>query len=389
MSPPSTPPPPAPAEIGEDQMTGRSEQPSTPPNPVAHIKLTLPTPPSFAAHRRTQSITSSPSSNTGSPQRQPKRGHHRSVSFSQDVEVKTMSPENKAPLGGLYRIPQRNESDESSMAEVSPRTRKGPPSALALGSRSSKGFNMGSGQLLSPFSRGPKTAPVQSRFATTAAARGLSIAPALAKLKDKTTPSLPGIKSIWSAGATSTGGWITPGLASAKSVTPASATTARQRGLSVAVLKDGKEMLVDSGPITPGLPSARRKSFETSAPLSAKSEALLSPASRPQSANQTKEGKRTLPYPVSPADAYADPNSDPLPLLPYSRIDMYIAAMPIRTQPLRPPTLTFSRRHQTANAVPHQNTRLHHGHLCSSSGCRTREYTRRCQCSPAWRDGSA
>lgn len=294
MSSTSTPPRQPDIELATDHTHAEPESPSTPTNPVAQIKLTLPTPPSFAAHRRTQSITSSPSSNAGSPQRQVKKGHNRSVSFSQDVEIKTMSPENKAPFGGLYRIPQKHEANgsSSSIDEVSPRTRKGPPSALALGSRSSKGFAMGSGSLLSPFSRGPKTAPVQSRFATTAAARGLSIAPALAKLKDKTTPSLPGIKSIWSAGATSTGGWITPGLGSAKSVTPASATTARQRGLSVAVLKDGKEMLVDSGPITPGLPSARRKSIEAPAPLAAtKSEILLSPLSQPQSANQPKEGE--------------------------------------------------------------------------------------------------
>lgn len=300
MSPPSTPPPRASVDLAQDQAHVGIEPPSTPPNPVAQIKLTLPTPPLFAAHRRTQSITSSPSSKAGSPQRQAKKGHNRSVSFSQDVEIKTMSPDTKAPFGGLYRIPQRHEPDGSSIDEVSPRTRKGPPSALALGSRSSKGFSMDSGQLLSPFSRGPKTAPVQSRFATTAAARGLSIAPALAKLKDKTAPSLPGIKSIWSAGATSTGGWITPGLASAKRpMTPGSATTARQRGLSVAVLKDGKEMLVDSGPITPGLPSARRKSIETPAPVAAtKTEGLLSPLSRPQSANQTKEGE-TLPHNLS------------------------------------------------------------------------------------------
>ena len=346
-SSPSTPPPHVSLELDEEQAHDGPAPPSTPPNPVAEIKLTLPTPPSFAAHRRSQSITSSPSSNVGSPQRQPKKGHNRSVSFSQDVEIKTMSPESKAPLGGLYRIPQRHEPDGTSIDEVSPRIRKGPPSALAVGSRTAKGVGMGSGTLLSPFSRGPKSAPVQSRLATTAAARGLSIAPALAKLKDKTTASLPGIKSIWSAGATSTGGWITPGLGSAKSVSSATAPSnaARQRGLSVAVLKDGKEMLVDSGPITPGLPSARGKSIETSGPVSvAKSEGLLSPGSRPQSANQLKEGEYRFPCPDHICVLI---HSDPMSILPYSRINMYIPTLSIC-----PRILTF--RHPFKRDLPHR-----------------------------------
>jgi hypothetical protein len=44
--------------------------------------------------------------------------------------------------------------------------------------------------------------------------------------------------------------------------------------LSVAVIKDGKEMLVESGPITPGLPSGRKVQEEDGKllqPLSAKS----------------------------------------------------------------------------------------------------------------------
>lgn len=195
MSTPSTPPPHTPVEASQPHTA--DEAPSTPPNPVAQIKLTLPTPPSFAAHRRSHSITSSPVSNTGSPQKQhAKKGHNRSVSFSRDVEVKTMSPESKVPFGGLYRIPQRHEPTGSDVDQASPRIRKGPPSALALGSRSPMGMGTRSGRLLSPFSNGPKTAPVQSRFATTAAARGLSIAPALAKMKEKKSPGLAGSNSI-------------------------------------------------------------------------------------------------------------------------------------------------------------------------------------------------
>jgi hypothetical protein len=176
---------------------------------------------------------------------------------------------------------------------VSPSTttsaRRGPPSALLLGNRFTQ-----TSSLRSPiaFRGGPKSAPVlplqsrPSRFSSTAAARGISIAPALAKLKGKketiksgsATAGLPGMKSIWSAGLTASGGWITPGLGSAKTPTTASAAhAARQRGLSVAVIKDGKDLLVESGPIpiTPGLPSGRKVvqdgDVKAVQPLSAKS----------------------------------------------------------------------------------------------------------------------
>lgn len=183
--------------------------------------------------------------------------------------------------GNLYKIPQRQQDAGSAIDEISPRTRKGPPSALSLAPRALPGP-----LLASPFS-GPKTAPVSSRFATTAAARGLSIAPALAKIKEKgkSTGS-----SIWSAGLTSTGGWITPGLASARSTASAAVGTARQRGLSVAVMKDGREMLVDSGPITPGLPSGRTKSLETGEG-SPKPVAPDVKSPQPTSASRPKEGE--------------------------------------------------------------------------------------------------
>lgn len=259
-------PPLTPSEVAPAAQLAAA--PSTPPRPPTKIKLTLPTPPSFSMHRRTQSINSSPSDTPGK-----KKGHNRSVSFSQDVEVKTMSPEGKP----VYRIPQRVTPTPLDY-DVSPRTRKGPPSPLQLGAART---GTGHAPLRSPFGPGsggwggPKTAPAPSRLASTAAARGLSIDPALTKQKESKRSSAQGLVghgSLWSAGLTSSGGWITPGLGSAKSATSASAeaqasaTTIRQRGLSVAVLKDGKEMLVDSGPITPGLPSARRKSIEAVKP---------------------------------------------------------------------------------------------------------------------------
>jgi hypothetical protein len=254
--------------------------PSTPPpNPSVQVKLTLPTPPLFSAHRRSQSIHSSPAKD--SPQRNgvdthvrdgtpPKKGHNRSVSFSTDVQIKTLSPEAQK----VYKIPQRiiNNEDQEILADLlSPRTRRGPPSALILGARPRMGQNISPS--MSPFhaAAGPKSAPLfslgqpkaQSRFASTAAARGINIDPALAKLKDKrhSTQGMTGMNSIWSAGLTASGGWITPGLSSARSST-STTSLARARGLSVAVIKDGREMIVESGPITPGLQSGRDRSLE-------------------------------------------------------------------------------------------------------------------------------
>jgi hypothetical protein len=264
--------------------------PSTPPN--RSVKLTLPTPPSFSASRaRARSITSpdSPAKPANDSPASKKKGHNRSVSFNQDVEIKTISPE-----VNRYMIPQRklsishahdDEHDEGMEVLtdlISPR--RGPPTPLLLGNRSAP-----ISTLRSPFRGGPKSAPVlpiqarSSRFSSTAAARGISIAPTLAKLKETreitklsgaATAGLPGMKSIWSAGLTASGGWITPGLGSARGTTSTSAATvARQRGLSVAVIKDGKEMLVESGPLTPGLPSGRKmqEGDVKAQPLSAKS----------------------------------------------------------------------------------------------------------------------
>lgn len=278
---PVTPPP----------LEGDEGLPITPPNPA--VKLTLPTPPSFSASRaRARSITSpdSPAKPANDSPGSKKKGHNRSVSFNQDVEIKTISPE-----VNRYMIPQRklsishaqdDEQDEGMEMLtdlISPR--RGPPTPLLLGNRSTP-----ISSLRSPFRGGPKSAPVlpvqprSSRFSSTAAARGISIAPTLAKLKETrentrtklsgaATAGLPGMKSIWSAGLTASGGWITPGLGSARGTTSAAATAARQRGLSVAVIKDGKEMLVESGPITPGLPSGRKIQDEEvkAQPLSAKS----------------------------------------------------------------------------------------------------------------------
>jgi len=319
---PTTPPP----------LEGVDGPPITPPNPS--VKLTLPTPPSFSANRaRARSITSpdSPAKPTNDSPTPEKKGHNRSVSFNQDVEIKTISPE-----VNRYIVPQRklniaqkedhDEGLEMLTDLISPR--RGPPTPLLLGNRSAP-----ISSLRSPFRGGPKSAPVlplqtkPSRFSSTAAARGISIAPTLAKLKEgrenartkhsgAVTAGLPGMKSIWSAGLTASGGWITPGLGSARGTTPTSAATiARQRGLSVAVIKDGKEMLVESGPITPGLPSGGKiqEAQAKTQPLSAKSP------------GKPKEGMFIL---VETRTKLT--SSNPLQIPPHTRSYMHIPTMSIR-----------------------------------------------------------
>lgn len=361
--------------------------PSTPP-PASGltVKITLPTPPSFAAHRAKSYTTNSPTApqaqaaeqrqstsavkdpNTNSdcdsdsntdpnlksssdtnrnlPDRHRKKGHKRSVSFNADVEIKLTSPtDRRSSTGGVdveledrneagehevllpapevdeqdvyghgtsagdqgnrpvYKIPQRqpdapnefllnsasslnshitstsNVSDgstslsspalSSSPNPSSTRFRGAPPSALTLNYSSLK----------SPFSLAPvppappKTAPNLSRFSASATSTGLrnTISQSLTKAPggagrktfNRHSFSLEQKPSIWSRGlgpGTALGaGWITPGLSSAKSVGSVSGA-ARQRGLMVAVLKEGKEMLVESTPVTPGLPLAAPKS---------------------------------------------------------------------------------------------------------------------------------
>lgn len=353
---PSTPPP---LEVVDGP-------PITPPNPS--VKLTLPTPPSFSANRaRARSITSpdSPAKPANDSPIPRKKGHNRSVSFNQDVEIKTISPE-----VNRYMIPQRklgnpkNDENDEEMEMltdlVSPR--RGPPTHLLLGNRSAP-----ISSLRSPFRGGPKSAPVlplqtkPSRFSSTAAARGISIAPTLAKLKETrestrikhsgaATAGLPGMKSIWSAGLTASGGWITPGLGSARGAAPTSAATvARQRGLSVAVIKDGKEMLVESGPITPGLPSGRKiqEGEANSQPLSAKSP------------GKPKEGMLILAETRTRLTS-----SNPLQIPPHTRSYMYFTTMSIRPRSLNTPSLPIGRPLDTQNAIPN---RRYQRYFCSSS----------------------
>jgi len=206
----------------------------TPPTGGPGVKVTLPTPPSFAARRALSYTKESP------PSPQPKADHHvRSVSFSLDQQC--AEDERK-----VYRIPQRSKEDAPASL-TAPLTLRSIPKPLNLAPRSTSTSSF-------PFDRMPATAP-HSRFANTAASRGLSIAPALARGARHSTSNASGVGgSIWSAGINpnTASGWISPALNSARSV----GTAARQRGLTVAVLKDSKEMLVGDVPLTPGLASA-------------------------------------------------------------------------------------------------------------------------------------
>lgn len=236
VSPPSTP-----------------AQPHTPDPSSPLVRITLSTPPSFSAHRaRAHSSTPlSPTKDDSPPQST--RGHGRSVSFSADVE----QLEGPSTAFEVYRIPQRqpviSESDENKgEASSEPQVRRLPPSALSL---SSRGGQAGPLSAISPFSQPiPSTAP-SSRFASTAASRGLAITPVSARGARHSVDSVAGVSgpaSMWSGVSGGAGsGWISPALGSAGSV----GTAARPRGLSVAVLKDDKEMLIGDVPLTAGLSS--------------------------------------------------------------------------------------------------------------------------------------
>ncbi|WVF66858.1 hypothetical protein IAT40_001601 [Kwoniella sp. CBS 6097] len=290
-------------------MTTRASSPSssphTPPLNSPRMRVTLPTPPSFSAHRSrssegmerqhsSNSITSaavfSENEEVDELQQTTKQAkrlsissihdpvvegndkRNRRVSFSNETKVisrpVTLNPaSNTAAVsedGGLkspvYKIPQRQgttvtmEDNDAEETLASPQTTGKIPSTPSSANRRPLSFQ----GLGSPSSTSP------SRFASTAAARGISIAPSLSKGG--------AFRSIWSAGIvpSSSSGWINPApalasanakpLRSAKTpTTPSSAKSpiagsaadlAKQRGLSIAILKeDGQGVL----PVTPGL----------------------------------------------------------------------------------------------------------------------------------------
>ncbi|OCF34640.1 hypothetical protein I316_03682 [Kwoniella heveanensis BCC8398] len=294
-------------------MSSRSPSPSssphTPPPASPRVRVTLPTPPSFSAHRSrssegmerrhsSNSITSaavfSENEEVDQGQTDPKQAKRlsissihdpvvegndkrtRRVSFSNETKI-ISRPISLVPASGnatvtedgglkspVYKIPQRQNpnpafglDNDGEETLTSPQTSGKVHSTPSSSSRRPLSFQ----GLGSPSSASP------SRFASTAAARGISIAPSLSKGG--------AFRSIWSAGIvpSSSSGWISPApaLASATARPPGSAKTpttansirsptvgsaaevAKHRGLSIAVLKEDGQGVI---PITPGLGSS-------------------------------------------------------------------------------------------------------------------------------------
>lgn len=214
-----------------------------------------------------------------------KRGHGRSVSFNLPFGSPvtpitlggTSSTDEASPTSdGLYKIPQRKSVDGAISAGLSTSSasptfpgsgfgsgagtgtsipRRAPPRPLNL-SRTTLGGISGSKTSvpLSNPSKSPLGSAGKSRWSTTAAARGLTLNPAALAKRQSTSVS----GSIWSAHTAlpslgEASGWISPALASARSVMAGT----RTRGLTVAIIKDEgeKEILIETLP-TPGVPSA-------------------------------------------------------------------------------------------------------------------------------------
>ncbi|OXG71032.1 hypothetical protein C348_06909 [Cryptococcus neoformans Gb118] len=230
------------------------------------VQIALSTPPSFLSHRR--DLQSSGSANDKGAidnlQDVHVHGHHQKrmsiSSLAADLIVdppRRVSPSNEAIGNGqkspIYQIPQRlvrgslSVSPETELSDKKyiskPRAKPQPLSfqgspAISLSSPSS-----------------------QSKFAITAAGKGLTISPSLAR-----NPS-SGFKPIWSASATlpdnTSSVWDSP-VNSAKTVVSDSGTignaalVAKKRGLSIAIIKDNGGIV----PISPSLGSAGLKSPE-------------------------------------------------------------------------------------------------------------------------------
>ncbi|RXK41408.1 hypothetical protein M231_01313 [Tremella mesenterica] len=248
-------------------------EPTTPPQSSISVEITLPTPsPASTFRNRAYSIDSPSAEGTF------RKGHGRSVSFDHDIHDEETF-KSKGELQNLnilkYNIPQRKSStmtDEDTLLTETGKSltigerRKSPPKPLSFISRQPRGPP--SAGLISPFSiSAGLEVSKSSRLSNTASAKGLSIVPALSKGLRHSVIGLPGTHSIWSPSLTGGlgRGWISPALGSARSVGSAS-----RRGLSVAVVTDGGELIAET-PATPGL-GPRRGSVisETSVNESAK-----------------------------------------------------------------------------------------------------------------------
>nr|XP_031863128.1 uncharacterized protein CI109_001607 [Kwoniella shandongensis]KAA5530200.1 hypothetical protein CI109_001607 [Kwoniella shandongensis] len=281
-----------------------SPSPSSPAsNP--NVRITLPTPPSFSAHRsRSHSVDPKPAppaptimegkrlsiSSIDDPVVAHNEKKDRRVSFDHASNAVQVNAIGSAPIhiassnaqieGGLksplYKIPQRQAVDENDDDQVEQLIATPPPPPSATQTQTPPRTNLHrrplSYQGFGPLPSNTTSNGSPSRFATTAAARGLSIAPP-SLTKSHTQGGGGSFGSIWSAGlipSSTTSGWITPGLKSGKTTTsnasvtaPTAATAsvvAKQRGLTVAVVKEGSTGGGVVVPVTPGLGSAGLKS---------------------------------------------------------------------------------------------------------------------------------
>nr|XP_019012276.1 uncharacterized protein I206_03122 [Kwoniella pini CBS 10737]OCF51057.1 hypothetical protein I206_03122 [Kwoniella pini CBS 10737] len=298
-------------------MSSPITTPSTPSPKSPNFKLTLPTPPSFSAHRGSRSIDSSTntssanlmdlaSQDNGCVQDNIAINHgkrlsissindpivyndgksNRRVSFSTEHHTisrptltQNQNQSNTSSSGGdlkspIYKIPQRQNSSNNDEEEL-----------LDLPDISTTPAGNGTKRPPTSFQNSSPSTTSPSRFSIMAAAKGISIDQSLSSSR---TGSFS--RSIWSAGMipSSTSGWISPKPKTPISISstlkspisnklispPVSAGVegtaseiAKARGLSIAIIKEnGKGVVV---PVTPGLSTSGMTGLKS--PVSMKS----------------------------------------------------------------------------------------------------------------------
>jgi len=401
-------------------------QPRTPDPSSPVVRITLPTRPSFSSHRaRSFSITPSSPSKEDAPPKSAK-GHGRSVSFSAQVDELDCQDEALR----LYRIPQRQEViEEDAIGSALPvsldsetRIQRYPPKALSL---SDKGYHRGPSSAILPFTR---TAPSPSWSLGSAGVPSLSaVVPTQARGTRHSISEAPAIAtSIWSAGIhTGAGsGWVSPALSSAQIVTKVT----RQRGLSIALVKEGKEELLVEVPVSPGLgssvplkvgPVKAEENGEmpinlglgNSVPLKAgavtaesdtnsmtdsetEGGSLLGPLKTKAGGDLSKRKKSE--WPVLTRYTKLIRYSHPMPILPYSGSDLHLSAMSICSQSGDTRRYEQHGYPELPDALSHQIPRPDNGDVCASSSgqacegaspgshqldcCCARRDSRRCRC---------
>lgn len=250
---------------------GTTSEPSTPPaSAQPQVNVMLPTPKSFGAHRigslkspvSTASTTDSAEDNVtlSVP-----AASGRRVAFLSPLE-EMMDPLASSRTDGQEQLVSPTNGDRPS-AKLRPANtaRKAPPSALNLSARPKFGLTAPGSATFSVFApAAPVTAPIRAKVLVSTP----SLPPGLSRAaRNSTSGALYGPGSIWSAGFKpgASSGWRSPAPTVKSSLTATAAPnggdpspSARPRGLTAAVLKDGHEMIVGDVPVTPGLQSFAR-----------------------------------------------------------------------------------------------------------------------------------